>query len=96
MARNSDKDVRAWADHAESDENEKVTEPHVKLDRRGLPLVPQPSDHKHDPLVRSNGQKQPQAGASADSDTPVPFMRLCYAHIFHRTGPGGTNSTSCS
>lgn len=24
----------------------------LKLDERGLPLVPQPSDHKDDPLVR--------------------------------------------
>lgn len=25
--------------------------PGLKLDERGLPLVPQPSDHKDDPLV---------------------------------------------
>jgi hypothetical protein len=27
--------------------------PGLKLDERGLPLVPQPSDHKDDPLVSS-------------------------------------------
>jgi hypothetical protein len=27
------------------------TAPTLKLDERGLPLVPQPSDHKDDPLV---------------------------------------------
>jgi len=31
--------------------NEKATTPVLKLDKHGLPLVPQPSDHKDDPLV---------------------------------------------
>lgn len=51
MALNSDKEVRAWAHHAEVDENDKPIEHQYRLDKNGLPLVPQPSDHKHDPLV---------------------------------------------
>ena len=31
-----------------------AAEPNLKLDSNGLPLVPQPSDHKDDPLVRSS------------------------------------------
>lgn len=33
------------------DENGKTSTPTLKLDKHGLPLVPQPSDHKDDPLV---------------------------------------------
>ncbi len=29
----------------------KIQQPQLKLDSHGLPLVPQPSDHKDDPLV---------------------------------------------
>ena len=32
----------------------KVPVSNLKLDSNGLPLVPQPSDHKDDPLVRSS------------------------------------------
>jgi hypothetical protein len=32
----------------------KNEQPQLKLDEHGLPLVPQPSDHKDDPLVRLN------------------------------------------
>ena len=40
----------------ESFDEDKTTKPHpddVKLDKHGLPLVPQPSDNEDDPLVRS-------------------------------------------
>jgi hypothetical protein len=53
MASNSDKDVRVSL-HVEGSEEEmrpKTDQPDLKLDQQGLPLVPQPSDHKDDPLV---------------------------------------------
>lgn len=34
--------------------NEKASTQALKLDKHGLPLVPQPSDHKDDPLVSRN------------------------------------------
>jgi hypothetical protein len=40
----------------ESFDEDKTTKSHpddVKLDKHGLPLVPQPSDNQDDPLVRS-------------------------------------------
>lgn len=52
MASNSDKDVRVSL-HVEGSEEEmrpKTDQPDLKLDQQGLPLVPQPSDHKDDPL----------------------------------------------
>lgn len=36
------------------DENAKTSTPTLKLDKHGLPLVPQPSDHRDDPLVSRN------------------------------------------
>jgi hypothetical protein len=36
---------------AEEDIQIKQSLPDLKLDEHGLPLVPQPSDHKDDPLV---------------------------------------------
>ena len=52
MALNSDKEVLAWA-HAEHEHGpgHEKGESHFKLDKNGLPLVPQPSSHKADPLV---------------------------------------------
>lgn len=37
--------------HVVDGHDEKATTPVLKLDKHGLPLVPQPSDHKDDPLV---------------------------------------------
>ena len=34
-----------------ADVDVKTSQPRLKLDDHGLPLVPQPSDHKDDPLV---------------------------------------------
>jgi hypothetical protein len=54
MALNSDKEVRASL-HIEEGDSDRMDEKSVvadlKLDEHGLPLVPQPSDHKDDPLV---------------------------------------------
>ncbi|KAH8802526.1 major facilitator superfamily domain-containing protein [Xylogone sp. PMI_703] len=54
MALNSDKDVRRslHVDEAEADPEVQKSAVHIdlKLDSNGLPLVPQPSDHKDDPL----------------------------------------------
>lgn len=41
-------DEEAATEHADAAK----TRP-LKLDKNGLPMVPQPSDHKDDPLVRS-------------------------------------------
>ena len=38
--------------HVEEGSLDKETIPTLKTGRDGLPLVPQPSDHKDDPLVR--------------------------------------------
>lgn len=38
-------------DTLEVDPDRKADTPVLKLDKHGLPLVPQPSDHKDDPLV---------------------------------------------
>lgn len=38
----------------ETMEEMKVSLSDLKLDSSGLPLVPQPSDHKDDPLVRTS------------------------------------------
>ena len=49
---NDEKDFRT--SHIESAEDDTPTKnvlPDLKLDENGLPLVPQPSDHKDDPLV---------------------------------------------
>ena len=32
----------------------KAENPNLKLDKHGLPLVPQPTDHEDDPLVRTH------------------------------------------
>jgi hypothetical protein len=37
----------------------KKSAPDLKLGRDGLPLVPQPSDHKEDPLVSPARQRSP-------------------------------------
>jgi len=54
----------------------------LKLDARGLPLVPQPSDHKDDPLV---------CGQQAFR----PFLGKRIPNPSHRIGPSGTSHT-CS
>lgn len=38
-------------DIVDINENRNTPTPALKLDKHGLPLVPQPSDHKDDPLV---------------------------------------------
>ena len=52
---NSDKNPRASLHIEDAEVDAEVQKedahPHLKLDERGLPLVPQPSDHKDDPLV---------------------------------------------
>lgn len=55
MALNSDKEVRRSLHISDADADPEVQKAaeHIdlKLDEHGLPLVPQPSDHKDDPLV---------------------------------------------
>jgi hypothetical protein len=83
MAPNSDKDVRVSLNQEDSSEGDMPIEanvPGLKLDRQGLPLVPQPSDHKDDPLVRLAGR----------AISSIPSNWRC------RTGLDGTNITSCS
>jgi hypothetical protein len=56
MALDSDKEVRLSLHFEESNSDrmdEKPVVADLKLDEHGLPLVPQPSDHKDDPLVSS-------------------------------------------
>jgi hypothetical protein len=49
---NDEKDVRTLhVEYSEDDSQTKHVHPDLKLDEHGLPLVPQPSDHKDDPLV---------------------------------------------
>jgi hypothetical protein len=38
----------------------KAENPNLKLDKHGLPLVPQPTDHKDDPLVRTHSFQDAQ------------------------------------
>lgn len=45
-------------DMLEIDADRKATTPALKLDKHGLPLVPQPSDHKDDPLVSTSSEYQ--------------------------------------
>jgi hypothetical protein len=55
MALNSDKETGDMlrVEDADSDGAQKGAADHsLKLDENGLPLVPQPSDRKDDPLVR--------------------------------------------
>ena len=40
------------AKNTTSDSQKELITGHLKLDKHGLPLVPQPSDHKDDPLVK--------------------------------------------
>ena len=42
------------ADYQETEDIKGPNQSSLKLDARGVPLVPQPSDHKDDPLVRLN------------------------------------------
>ena len=49
--RKPDHDVRV---EFEAGEGKEVEERPLKLDKHGLPLVPQPSDHADDPLVRAS------------------------------------------
>jgi hypothetical protein len=56
--RPTDKDISS-SSHVEKQPIEEMEEmgvptSNLKLDSNGLPLVPQPSDHKDDPLVRSS------------------------------------------
>ena len=54
MALNSDKKVRLslhFEEGASDRMDDKPVVADLKLDEHGLPLVPQPSDHKDDPLV---------------------------------------------
>jgi len=62
----------------------KVENPYgnLKLDARGLPLVPQPSDHKDDPLVRGLQARKP-------------FLGINIVDHLSRIGPSGT-SHMCS
>lgn len=43
-------------DMLEVDPDKKAATPVLKLDKHGLPLVPQPSDHKDDPLVSATSE----------------------------------------
>jgi hypothetical protein len=52
MALQSEKDNSAEFCEAEEVKGAELS---LKLDARGVPLVPQPSDHKDDPLVRTRG-----------------------------------------
>jgi hypothetical protein len=56
MALNTTKEVRAsmQVEDVESDIQKEGAGPTLKLDSNGLPLLPQPSDHKDDPLVISS------------------------------------------
>jgi hypothetical protein len=52
---NFDKEAPLSLHDAEVNGSEKSdSSPTLKLDAHGLPLVPQPSDHKDDPLVCPN------------------------------------------
>lgn len=55
MALNTDKQVRNSLHIEEagkdSDDQKAPVQSNLKLDAHGLPLVPQPSNHKDDPLV---------------------------------------------
>ena len=49
----------------ESFDVDKTTKPHpddLKLDKHGLPLIPQPSDNEDDPLVRSTSVARKEHG----------------------------------
>jgi hypothetical protein len=84
MALNSDKEVRLSLYFEEGDPDrmdEKPVVADLKLDEHGLPLVPQPSDHKDDPLVKT-----------IHSITPLPPVNEWPS----RTGRIGINITSCS
>jgi hypothetical protein len=51
MALQNDKDNSAEFCEAEEEKGAELSP--LKLDARGVPLVPQPSDHQDDPLVRT-------------------------------------------
>jgi hypothetical protein len=63
------------------------TMPELKLDRHGLPLVPQPSDRKDDPLVCPN---------TWFSFIPSLFTTFAPLTIQYRIGPSASSCPSSS
>lgn len=53
---NGQQALRLEKGHVDIDESGKLSTSALKLDKHGLPLVPQPSDHKDDPLVSRSSQ----------------------------------------
>jgi hypothetical protein len=58
MASNTPKNVRdsSQIEDVEAETQKETLSIPLKVDSKGLPLAPQPSDHKDDPLVRAQSR----------------------------------------
>ena len=81
---NTDKEVRRslHVEDVDSEVHKYAAQSSLKLDANGLPLVPQPSDHKDDPLV-------------GDDTCPMQLW-LPEADFRCRIGHDGTSIMFCS